>query len=95
MYLPFINKLTDTVRDEIADCSASSYDTLSLDAAQRMMVFGSRDELLAYVQEKQPAWHVEAGVIHFNAAQAARLEVPAMTLIANSLAYATELERIV
>merc|ERR1719215_1787900 len=94
-YAGFMSKLRGTVRDEIADCSASSYDTLTLDAAQKMMVFSTRTELLSYIETNQPEWHVEAGTILFNAAQKSRLAVPAMSLIANSLHYATELEKIV
>lgn len=95
LYAPFLTRLVDTVRDEIADCSASSYDTLGVEAAQRMMLFKTPEELRSYIEEKQPAWHIEAGVIHFNPAQKARLEIPSLTLIASTLEYATELERIV
>ena len=80
---------------ELADCSAASYDTLSVEAAQKMLVFSSQADLLQYVAAAHPDWHVEAGVIHFQPSHKARLEVPSMALVENMLAYATELDRIV
>lgn len=94
-FTQFMQRLVDTVRDEIAECSSSSYDVLSLDSLQRMMMLSSRDELLAYIAAKRPTWRVDAGVVHFMVSDKARVEVPAMALIGNLLSYATELERIV
>ncbi len=36
-------------RDEIAVCSADSYDVLSLESLRRMMLFSTVDELVQYI----------------------------------------------
>lgn len=91
----FVQPLVDAVRGEIAACSASSYTSLPVAAAQRMMLFDSEEELRRFVATSQPEWSIENGVISFNQKAAAAASVPAKELISNTLGYATELERIV
>jgi hypothetical protein len=45
------HRALSSLRDEIAECSSSSYDNLSLDSLQKMMLFSTREELLAYIGE--------------------------------------------
>ena len=49
-------------RDEVAECSSTSYENLSLDSLQRMMMFSSREELLTYIAETRvrPRPHAHA-----------------------------------
>ena len=47
---------------EIATCSASSYQSLPVATAQRMLLFGSEDELLRYVRGSQVCVGVCAGL---------------------------------
>ena len=53
LYSSFMARLTDTVRDDIADCAAASYATLTLVAAQSMFKFDSMQELAAYLTTKR------------------------------------------
>jgi hypothetical protein len=52
-YAPFMDSLTHTVRDDIAECASASYVTMSLPAAQKMFKFDSASELADYVAKKQ------------------------------------------
>ena len=80
---------------EVAACSEAAYKTLPVASAQRMMLFDSEAELLEYISEEQPTWSVDKGVISFNVEDESGTKVPSQELIQNTLAYATELERIV
>lgn len=50
-FTPFMGRLSDTVREQIADCAAASYGSLSIPAAQKLMMFDSTAELGAYLQQ--------------------------------------------
>ncbi len=50
-YAPFMARLAGTVREQIADCAAAAYKSLSVAAAQKMMMFESAGELASYLQE--------------------------------------------
>lgn len=92
----FMDMLLDTVREAIAECSEVAYTTLSLKAAREMMIFESEAELLAYVADNRPEWLVADGAIHFEGVKSKKVqEIPSMRLIAETLSYATEIERIV
>jgi hypothetical protein len=57
-----MGRLAETVREQIADCAAASYASLSLPAAQRMMMFDAPTELGAYLQAHRvsgSAWRYE------------------------------------
>ena len=104
-FSPFMDRLAGTVREQIADCAASSYASLSLDAAQRMMKFDSSAELAGYLRSHRPEWTVDGSTIHFLASTTAvspravpsakRGDVDPHVLLRNALQYAVELERIV
>ncbi|RYG57275.1 hypothetical protein EON66_00770 [archaeon] len=51
LYASFVSELVHTARDDIADCAAASYPSLSLAAAQKMMLFDSQAELVSYLKE--------------------------------------------
>lgn len=96
-YSFFMENLLETVRDSIADCVEVSYKSMKLSDAVTMMKFESTAELQEYVQEKRDDWIVEGDMLTFQpppvGSKAA--DIPSMNLIAQSLSYATELERIV
>lgn len=97
----FMDKLTQTVRDDIADCAAASYSSLPIAAAQRLLMLDSAADTLAWVRSSKPDWVVAAGgVIQFAGTSGGRgrggvEKLPVDALIANTLAYAADLERIV
>lgn len=68
-YLPFIAKLVDTARDDIADCAAVSYKSLSLTAAQQLMMFDSASALSNYIRASK------VGCDHFAVARVVRVDV--------------------
>lgn len=90
----FMESLLVTVRDRIADCLESAYRTLSLEAARKMLGFATIQELEEY---RVDDWVVENGELCFQPPSVGRkaTDVPSMKLIAQTLSYATELERIV
>lgn len=93
----FMENLLETVRDSIADCIEVSYKSMKLDDAIVMMKFDSSSELQEYVQEKREDWIVEGDRLMFQPPPmgSKAVDIPSMKLMAQSLSYATELERIV
>lgn len=68
LFGPFVERLTQTVRDDIADCAAASFVTLSLQAAQKLFMFDSPAELKAFARSKVwrgGGWGGEGGGGHF------------------------------
>jgi len=96
-YQFFMENLLETVRDSIADCVEVSYKSMKLTDAVTMMKFESTEELREYVQEKREDWIVEGDQLTFQPPPTGSkaVDIPSMNLIAQSLSYATELERIV
>lgn len=96
-YSFFMENLLETVRDSIADCVEVSYKSMKLADAVTMMKFESTAELQEYVQEKREDWIVEGGMLTFQPPPmgSKAVDIPSMKLMAQSLSYATELERIV
>lgn len=93
----FMENLLETVRDSIADCVEVSYKSMKLSDAVTMMKFESTAELQEYVQEKREDWIVEGDRLTFQPPPmgSKAVDIPSMKLMAQSLSYATELERIV
>jgi 26S proteasome regulatory subunit N12 len=97
-YAFFMDNLTLTVKDSIADCIEVSYQKMKLKDAMTMMKFATQDELLDYVKEARDDWIVVDGeFLEFQPPPTKRQasDIPSKTLISQSLAYATELERII
>ena len=97
-YSLFMDHLLTTVRDNIADCLEVAYKTMTMDDAVKMMKFGSVEELQAYMEECRDDWIVEDGDrLCFAPPPTGRKadDIPSKKLIANTLTYAAELERIV
>lgn len=93
----FMKYLSQTVRDSIADCVEVSYDRMEVKDAMSMMNFESPKELREYIEEFRDDWITEGETICFQAPPEGRMasDIRSMSLIEQSLSYATEMERIV
>ncbi len=90
--------MAGTVRDDIAECASAAYQTLSVAAACKMLMLpgpATRASVEAYVADRGLPWAVEGETIRMRAAEKQKPEVDALVLMRNTMAYATELERIV
>lgn len=93
----FMDSLLQTVRDSIADCMEVSYQEMKLEDAMHLMKFSSSSELMEYVQEARDDWIIQGNSLCFQPppTKSKASDIPSKTLISQSLAYATELERII
>ena len=91
----FMSRLLDTVRDTVAECAEAAYASLSLEAAQDLLMFDNAQDLKAFVAAKK--WRSDGNLIVFDAPsrKPKSSDIPSLKLITENLAYATELERIV
>ena len=96
-YAFFMDNLLQTVRDSIADCVEVSYKTMKKADAMTMMKFDSPQQLIDYIEECRDDWIVEGDTICFQPPHSGSkaTDIPSLKLIAQSLSYATEMERIV
>ena len=84
------------MRDDIADCAAAAYPSLTVPAALAMLrLAGGEPALLAYIASRALTWAVAGGCVTFAPPEKARALVDAAALLSNSLGYAAELERVV
>lgn len=90
----FMETLTATVRSKIADCSELAYVALPQAEVQKLLLLSSADETSKFIASR-PKWTVANGTVNFNRAQEAKVDIPALKIIKQTLEYATELERIV
>jgi 26S proteasome regulatory subunit N12 len=95
---PLLDKISLTVREEIASCCEKAYARLKLSDAQHLMMFESQSAVKSYADKQ--GWQVGPdGYISFNLKDAneskENKEAASMGLISNTLVYAKELERIV
>jgi 26S proteasome regulatory subunit N12 len=96
-YAFFMDNLLQTVRDSIADCVEVSYKSMKTADAMTMMKFDSPQQLIDYIEECRDDWIVEGDTICFQPPPTGSkaTDIPSLKLIAQSLSYATEMERIV
>ncbi|KAH8106095.1 SAC3/GANP/Nin1/mts3/eIF-3 p25 family-domain-containing protein [Cristinia sonorae] len=94
-YKFFVDSLMGTIRNEIASCEETAYESLPLKDAATLLFFTSQSELLAFA--KQRGWQVNlsSGTITFSRKGEEKMEIPKEKLIAANLQYARELEQIV
>lgn len=93
-FQPFLDKLTSTVREEIASCSERAYSSLKMDAAQSLLLIATAEEARTFAAERQ--WEVKNQEVKFLPQDNTESgNVCAMDVIMNSMTYARELERIV
>lgn len=92
----FMDSIVETVRDSVAECAEVAYAGLSLQAASKLLMLESRDDLVAFIETCRPSWVVEGDKISFETkVETKAAALSATRLITESLSYASELERIV
>lgn len=93
-YTFFINKLLETIREEIASCMEAAYERISLKECAKMLQVDDKTTG-QYVAAR--GWTVgDDGVVRFAAAEKdASDEVPTEELAKMSITYAREMEQIV
>lgn len=95
-YKPFFDRLTSTIRDDIAECASSAYTTLSVPAAIKMMMFDNVTVLNNYITEKNLPWIIDNNTtIRLKTIEKTKPEIDALQLMKNTTQYASELEKIV
>ncbi|GBG83232.1 hypothetical protein CBR_g36847 [Chara braunii] len=94
-YVYFMDRLMETVRDEIAGCSEKAFDFLTLTDAKKLLMLNTDEDISRYA--KQHSWTLRDGCLVFQKSkeQSASRELPSMPIISQMLGYAKELERIV
>ncbi|KAF5369753.1 hypothetical protein D9758_001199 [Tetrapyrgos nigripes] len=94
-YKFFVDSLMGTIRNEIASCEESAYESLPLKDAATLLFFNNQSELLKFAQQR--GWQVDLSskTIVFAKKGEENTEIPKEKLITASLAYARELEQIV
>eukprot|EP00842_Homolaphlyctis_polyrhiza_P002856 jgi/Hompol1/3571/HPOL_003290-RA len=94
-YTFFVDILMSTIRNEIASCSEKAYQTLPVADASTLLYLRSADELAAFCKVR--GWNINTTekkiyfVVHNNDEN----EIPAASIIKQTLGYAQELEKIV
>ncbi|GAM29147.1 hypothetical protein SAMD00019534_123230 [Acytostelium subglobosum LB1] len=88
----FVDLLSDTMKEDIANCIEKSFKYLTVTEAQKVLQINSVDQLNQYVQKR--GWKVQGDRILFDSGPA-QVEIPSIQLIRQTLQYAKELERIV
>ena len=95
-YAFFLDTLVHTVHQQIADCSQSAYKHMPAKDLTAWLG-GDAKKTAEFVEER--GWEQKDGEVYFNNAGGAggdkKDAIPAMKVITNALAYATQLERII
>eukprot|EP01087_Luapelamoeba_hula_P022076 TRINITY_DN783_c0_g1_i1.p1 TRINITY_DN783_c0_g1~~TRINITY_DN783_c0_g1_i1.p1 ORF type:complete len:277 (-),score=67.00 TRINITY_DN783_c0_g1_i1:39-869(-) len=100
-YAYFIEYLVQTrLKDEIAECSEKAYESLPKKEAKKMLHIESEEAFQEYARNREWSAHEDRVLFGYQQQQhAAQLEaatkIPSRLVIAQTLAYARELERIV
>eukprot|EP01138_Halocafeteria_seosinensis_P002170 gb/GECG01002220.1/.p1 GENE.gb/GECG01002220.1/~~gb/GECG01002220.1/.p1 ORF type:complete len:270 (+),score=40.16 gb/GECG01002220.1/:1-810(+) len=95
VYKIFLDKLTETVRSDIADCLAASYERLPVQEAAKKLQLSSQNAVQDFVKHNDLNWKFEGSDVVFVPSDAKGVSVQSRQLIENTLHYATELEKIV
>ncbi|EFA79220.1 26S proteasome regulatory subunit S14 [Heterostelium album PN500] len=91
-YLVFIDLLSNSMREDIANCIERSFKYLTLKEAQKVLQVASLDQLSEYIKKR--GWKVDGDKILFDSGPQ-QIEIPSTQLIHQTIHYAKELERIV
>ncbi|EIN10578.1 hypothetical protein PUNSTDRAFT_132665 [Punctularia strigosozonata HHB-11173 SS5] len=94
-YAFFVDSLMGTIRNEIASCEEAAYDSLPLKDAATLLFFPTQSELQNFARERGWQINLVDETITFARKGEEKVELPKEKLIAQSLAYARELEQIV
>jgi 26S proteasome regulatory subunit N12 len=90
----FFDRLSDTVREKIADCTEQSYESVPVAEVAQMLML-EKNKVKAYCAKRE--WAVEDGgkTVRFTSGADKEEGIPSHSMIEKTLSYATELERIV
>ncbi|KIM91069.1 hypothetical protein PILCRDRAFT_59063 [Piloderma croceum F 1598] len=94
-YKFFVDSLMGTIRNEIASCEETAYESLPLKDAATLLFFTTQSDLLTFAKHRGWQVNLMAGTITFARKSEESMEIPKQKLIAANLAYARELEQIV
>ncbi|KAI5119912.1 hypothetical protein M0805_003716 [Coniferiporia weirii] len=94
-YRFFVDSLMVTIRNEIASCEETAYDSLPLKDAATLLFFTKRNELISFAQQRGWQVNLMEESITFAKKGEEKLVIPKARLISTNLAYARELEQIV
>ncbi|KIM68657.1 hypothetical protein SCLCIDRAFT_13454 [Scleroderma citrinum Foug A] len=94
-YKFFVDSLMGTIRNEIASCEETAYESLPIKDAATLLFFTTPSQLLSFAQEREWQVDLSAGLIKFARKSDEQIEIPKQKLIEANLAYARELEQIV
>jgi len=93
-YVFFLDKLSETIRKEIADSMQIAYSRLAVNDAAKLLWFDTVRDFNEFAAQRQ--WNVEGDYVNFvKEREGDGKEIPALPLIESSLRYAQELERII
>lgn len=99
-YTPLIEILLNTIREEIANCIETAYETISIQETARMLYFKSLNDLNQFIAKRK--WNVDqqSQMLLFvnkedKERQISATEMPAEMLACRAIEYAKELEMIV
>ncbi|CAL1701455.1 unnamed protein product [Somion occarium] len=94
-YKFFVDSLMGTIRNEIASCEETAYDSLPIKDAGTLLFFNSQSELVTFAQQRGWQVNLTEGTITFAKKGEEKVEIPREKLIQANLQYARELEQIV
>ena len=98
-YTPFIDILLNTIREEIANCIESAYESISITETARMLYFKNLNDLNQFIIKRK--WKVDqknqclAFVDKDEKTKQLNAEIPTEKLACRAIEYAKELEMIV
>jgi len=94
-YKFFVDSLMGTIRNEIASCEETAYDSLPISEAAQLLFFKSSHDLIQFAQGRN--WEVDLvnQTIHFARKAEEKVAIPKQKMIVAALEYAKELEQIV
>jgi len=98
LYSFFLGSLLETVRMNIAECAELAYVSLTPASAKEVLMFQSVAEASSFISRNCPGWTLQGDkyLLKPTTEKVFRAEdISSHTLISQSLAYATELDRIV
>lgn len=93
-YVFFMDRLMDTIRQQVATTIAAAYDSLPTARAQQLLMLARPADLEAFVKT-QEGWSLLDGRIVLQRAAESRAVLPATEIVRQAVGYAREMERIV
>lgn len=96
----FVNRISDTIRFEIASSFEKAYQKLSVEGACQLLKLSNYSELAAFLQayaerSGKDIWRIDNNELLIKSNEKKTHEIPKWQLINQALNYAIELERIV